>query len=138
MLTDLSKGVIEDSVKECLTKAAALYFGSEAEYNEAVADGKIDENQVCVVGAPSGPRFTLGTDGSVSYTYYSQFEYEQDGIQIENIKDTANIYKAVYTSLVQNNPDKKEDWNVLLKLNDNNYRLTVIQIETSQLEMEVK
>ena len=47
-----------------------------------------------------------------------------------------SIYEAVYTALITNNPQQKENWDLLLKLNDYDYRLTVIQIEQGRLSKE--
>lgn len=122
-----------------LTSTPVNYFSNEACYQAAINSGRVKEGEVSVIMSPE-PKMAVcnSVDGTLNYYSYNRFEYDKDGIQIENLKNTDDIYKAVYESLVQNNPDKRIDWDVLLKLNDNNYRLTVIQIETSQLEMEVK
>ena len=39
------------------------------------------------------------------YDYINK-EYQQDGIEIDNITNTEAIYKAVFESLCKNNPEK--------------------------------
>ena len=40
-------------------------------------------------------------------------------------------YKLLFNTLVHNHPDQKDIWNVLLSVNSNDYRKTVLEIETS-------
>lgn len=111
----------------------AKYFESQADYEKAMANGEIEENQIAVI-ASNEPKFVCNTiDGTLSYTYNS-FDYNEEGVQILNIKNTNAIYKAVYESLLKNHPEKTDEWQLLLKVNDNDYRLTVLQIEVAKGE----
>lgn len=114
---------------------------TQAEYDRLQQEGKLKEGDIyCIVddnsigiASSSYPRFVAtGTDGI--YYDYTNKEYQQDGIEIDNITNTEAIYKAIFESLCKNNPEKREDWALLLKLNEYNYTLTVTQIQTKLLE----
>ena len=112
----------------------AKYFDSLADYEEALNKGEVDVNQVSVIAASNEPKFVCNSvDGTLSYTYNS-FDYNEDGVQILDLSNTNAIYRAVYESLLKNHPEKRDEWQLLLKVNDNDYRLTVLQIEVAKGE----
>lgn len=47
-------------------------------------------------------------------------------------------YAVIYNHLVLEHPAKEVEWELLLKLNSNNYRATVLQIEDSLKNEDVK
>ena len=51
-------------------------------------------------------------------------------------RSISDLYEELFDSLCYTHDSKAGDWRVLLKLNDNDYRLTVIQIETELLKTE--
>ena len=84
-------------IKDLDSIPAAKFFNTEAEYEEALKNGKIDEGQMCVVAAPEGPKFTLGTDGTVYDTFFFFFDFEEGGVTVDNLKtETRMIEKALF------------------------------------------
>ena len=107
----------------------AKFFDTEAEYEEALKDGKIDEGQMCVVAAPEGPKFTLGTDGTVYDTFWHNHDFEEGGVTVDNLKtETRMIEKALFESFKLQCPESAEDWDTLLRINNNDYEITLRQI----------
>jgi len=51
-----------------------------------------------------------------------------------NIHKKEDCYYLIYDILLKDNPDKVDFYNTLLKLNDHDYRLTVLQIETEEIK----
>jgi hypothetical protein len=111
------------------TPPMARFFETEAEYEEALKDGKIDEGQMCVVAAPEGPKFTLGTDGTIHDTFWYKNDFEEGGVTVNNLKtETRMIEKALFESFKRNCPESAEDWDTLLRINNNDYEITLRQI----------
>ena len=107
----------------------AKFFDTEAEYEEALKDGKIDEGQMCVVAAPEGPKFTLGTDGTIYNTCWHSNDFEEGGVIVDNLKtETRMIEKALFESFKLQCPESAEDWDTLLRINNNDYEITLRQI----------
>ena len=107
----------------------AKFFDTEAEYEEALKNGKIDEGQMCVVAAPEGPKFTLGTDGTVYDTFWHNHDFEEGGVTVDNLKtETRMIEKALFESFKLQYPESAEDWDTLLRINNNDYEITLRQI----------
>lgn len=105
------------------------FFDTEAEYEEALKNGEIDDQQMCVVAAPEGPKFTLGTDGTVYDTFWHNHDFEEGGVTVDNLKtETRMIEKALFESFKQNYPESAEDWDTLLRINNNDYEITLRQI----------
>ena len=113
------------------------YYLSEAEYLDAVNAGKIKKDEVVAIATPYRNTLACASiDGTVQNYYDFIFEFNEDGIQIENLDNIQGIYKAVYKSLLKNHPEKRDERDALLKINKYDYRLTVLQIENNNL-MEV-
>ena len=51
-----------------------------------------------------------------------------------NIHKKDDCYYLIYDILLKDNPDKVNFYNILLKLNNYDYRLTVLQIETEEIK----
>lgn len=120
---------IEDLDAIVGTPPVAKYFDTEAEYEKASKDGKIDADQICVITAPNGPKFTLETDGTVYNTCWRNPDFEEGGVIVDNLKaETRMIEKALFESFKQNYPESAEDWDTLLRINDNDYEITLRQI----------
>lgn len=117
--------------------STVAYFHSQADYEKAKEKGEVDEGEVCFIGAnsssDSNSLFVTGIDGTINYYDY-QYEFNEGGIQVDNLDNIQGIYKAVYMSLLKAHPDKKDEWEALLKINSNDYRLTVLQIEVAKGE----
>ena len=132
MLTDLGFDGINVNDLNAVT-----YFHSQADYEQAKEKGEIKEGEPCLVGVTSSSDscnlFVSGIDGTINYYDY-QYEFNEGGIQIDNLDNIQGIYKAVYMSLLKAHPDKKDEWEALLKINGNDYRLTVLQIEVAKGE----
>lgn len=110
------------------TLPVAKFFDTEAKYEEALKNGEIDDHQMCVVAAPEGPKFTLGTDGT-NDTFWHKNDFEEGGVTVDNLKTgTRMIEKALFESFKQNCPESAEDWNTLLRINNNDYEITLRQI----------
>lgn len=107
----------------------AKFFDTETEYEEALKNGEVDDQQICVVAAPEGPKFTLGTDGTISDTFWYNHDFEEGGVTVDNLKtETRMLEKALFESFKQNYPESAEDWNTLLRINNNDYEITLRQI----------
>lgn len=111
------------------TPPITKFFDTEAEYEEALKNGEVDVNQMCVVAAPDGPKFTLGTDGTIYDTFWHNHDFEEGGVTVDNLKtETRMIEKALFESFKQNYPESAEDWDTLLRINNNDYEITLRQI----------
>ena len=53
-----------------------------------------------------------------------------------NIKNIEDCYRLIFINLIEKFPEKQDLYETLLKLNDNNYRNTVLQIELERKEHE--
>lgn len=115
------------------TPPVAKFFNTQAEYEEALKNGEVD-GQMCVVAAPEGPKFTLGTDdGTVYDTFWYNPDFKEGGVTVDNLKtETRIIEKALFESFKLQCPESAEDWDTLLRINNNDYEVTLRQI------MEVK
>ena len=108
------------------------YYASQAAYEAAVEKGEIQENEIAMVAAPDTSKFICnGVDGTL-YWDYNKYEFDEDGVQISNLKNITAIEKALFEAFKKQMPDKAEDWNTLLKMNQGDYEVTIRQI------MEVK
>lgn len=58
-----------------------------------------------------------------------------DEYLIDNIQET---YKLLFQALLKLNPDKKEEYETILKLYANNYRYAALAIETNNIKEEIK
>ena len=112
------------------TPPVAKYFNTETEYEEALKNGEIDDQQMCVViTAPESPKFTLGTDGTVYDTFWHNHDFEEGGVTVDNLKtETRMIEKALFESFKLQCPESAEDWDTLLRINNNDYEITLRQI----------
>ena len=111
------------------TPPVAKFFNTEAEYEEALKNGEVDANQMCLVAAPEGPKFTLGTDGTIYDTFWHNHDFEEGGVTVDNLKtETRMIEKALFESFKRNCPESAEDWDTLLRINNNDYEITLRQI----------
>lgn len=111
------------------TPPVAKFFDTEAEYEEALKNGEIDDQQMCVVAAPEGPKFTLGTDGTVYNTFWHNHDFEEGGVTVDNLKtETRMIEKALFESFKLQCPESADDWDTLLRINNNDYEITLRQI----------
>lgn len=111
------------------TPPVTKFFNTETEYEEALKNGEVDVNQICVVAAPEGPKFTLGTDGTVYDTFWHNHDFEEGGVTVDNLKtETRMLEKALFESFKQNCPESAEDWDTLLHINNNDYEITLRQI----------
>lgn len=81
------------------TPPVAKFFNTQAEYEEALENGEVDD-QMCVVAAPEGPKFTLGTDNCTAYnTFWHNNDFEEGGVTVDNLKtETRMIEKALFES----------------------------------------
>lgn len=111
------------------TPPVAKFFDTEAEYEEALKNGEVND-QICVVAAPEGPKFTLGIDGSAVYdTFWHNHDFEEGGVTVDNLKtETRMIEKALFESFKLQCPESAEDWDTLLHINNNDYEITLRQI----------
>lgn len=94
---------------------------TQAEYEEMKARGEISD----------GKMYCFTTEGTAYSFNYN--DYENDNVKVTRITDISSIYEALYQSLVKNNLEKRLEWDTLLKINKNDYRLTVLQIENNNL-----
>ena len=126
---------MSNSLNNNIGSSSITCYSSEAEYLEAVNAGKIKKDEVGVIAAPYQNTFICNTiDGTIKSYYDFNFEFNEDGIQIENLDNIQGIYKAVYKSLLKSHPEKRDEWDALLKINNNDYKLTVLQIEVAKGE----
>ena len=109
---------------------------TQEEYDKLKASNKLDKDASYIIINDDPSKVIIGvgqnTYGWSAITdnrYIEEPQYVKNGIRINDLFDMKSIYEAVYTALITNNPQQKEDWDLLLKLNDYDYRLTVIQIE---------
>ena len=111
------------------TPPVAKFFNTQAEYEEAKENGKVD-GQMCVVAASEGPKFTLGTDdGTIYNTCWHSNDFEEGGVTVDNLKtETRMIEKALFESFKLQCPESAEDWDTLLRINNNDYEITLRQI----------
>ena len=111
------------------TPPVAKFFNTQAEYEEALENGKVDD-QMCVVAAPESPKFTLGTDdGTVYNAFWHSNDFEECGVTVDNLKtETRMIEKALFESFKLQCPESAEDWDTLLRINNNDYEITLRQI----------
>lgn len=105
------------------------FFNTQAEYEEALKNGEVDVSQICVVGAAEGPKFTLGIDGTVYDTLWHSHDFEEGGVTVDNLKTEKTVLeKALFESFKQNYPESAEDWDTLLRINNNDYEVTLRQV----------
>lgn len=106
---------------------------TKAEYDLLQQEGKLREGEIyCIVddnsigiASSSYPQFVAtGTDG----TYYSQFEFNENGVQIEDLENIKTIEKALFEAFKRQVPERAEEWDTLLKINQGDYEITVRQI----------
>ena len=111
------------------TTPVAKFFNTQAEYEEALENGKVDD-QMYVVTAPESPKFTLGTDDGTAYnTFWHSNDFEEGGVTVDNLKtETRMIEKALFESFKLQCPESAEDWDTLLRINNNDYEITLRQI----------
>ena len=67
----------------------------------------------------------IGLDTSSLYQSIFSTSNEESRLPFSN----TYLYRNVFLNLCDENEDKKADYETLLKLNDNDYRRTVLQIE---------
>ena len=111
------------------TPPVAKFFNTQAEYEEALKNGEFD-GQMCVVAEPEGPKFTWGTDdGTVYDTFRYNPDFKEAGVTADNLKtETRMIEKALFESFKLQCPESAEDWDTLLRINNNDYEVTLRQI----------
>ena len=111
------------------TPPVAKFFNTQAEYEEALENGKVDD-QTYVVAASEGPKFTLGTDDGTAYnTFWHNYDFKEGGVTVDNLKtETRMIEKALFESFKLQCPESAEDWDTLLRINNNDYEVTLRQI----------
>ena len=111
------------------TPPIAKFFNTQVEYEEALENGKVDD-QTYVVAASEGPKFTLGTDDGTAYnTFWHSNDFEEGGVTVDNLKtETRMIEKALFESFKLQCPESAEDWDTLLRINNNDYEITLRQI----------
>jgi len=117
---------------------------TQEEYDKLKASNKLDKDASYIIINDDPSKLVIGIGqntydwGSVitDNRYMEEPQYVKNGIRINDLFDMKGIYEAVYTALITNNPQQKENWDLLLKLNDYDYRLTVIQIEQGRLSKE--
>ena len=112
------------------TPPVAKFFNTQTEYEEALKNGEVDDQQMCVVAASEGPKFTFSTaEGTVYNTFWHNHDFEEGGVTVDNLKtETRTIEKALFESFKQNYPESAEDWDTLLRINNNDYEITLRQI----------
>lgn len=110
-------------VKTC-TKAEYELLQQEGKLKEGEIYCIIDDNSIGIASS-SYPQFiATGTDG----TYYSGFEFNEGGVQIEDLKNIKMIEKALFEAFKKQVPERAEEWDTLLKINQGDYEITVRQI----------
>lgn len=111
------------SVKTC-TKAEYELLQQEGKLKEGEIYCIIDDNSIGIASS-SYPQFVAtGIDG----TYYSGFEFNEDGVQIEDLGKIKAIEKALFEAFKKQVPERAEEWDTLLKINQGDYEITVRQI----------
>lgn len=122
-----------DTVLNAFDLNTTVHTYTRAEYELLQQEGKLREGDIyCIVddnsigiASSSYPQFiATGTDG----TYYSQFEFNEDGVQIEDLGKIKTIEKALFEAFKRQVPERAEEWNTLLKINQGDYEITVRQI----------
>lgn len=110
------------------TPPVAKFFNTQAEYEEALENGEVDD-QMCVVAAPESPKFTLEADDTVYDTFWYNPDFKEGGVTVDNLKtETRMIEKALFESFKLQCPESAEDWDTLLRINNNDYEVTLRQI----------
>lgn len=77
-----------------------------------------------------------------NYNYYSDRAISRHIIISKNdlseftLADLEAGYGLIYNTLLKSNPQKEEEWQLLLRLNNNNYKTTVFQIEDYLSKLE--
>lgn len=64
-------------------------------------------------------------------------EYDNGNIKIADLKDILGIEIALFKAFKQQIPEKAEMFDTLLKMNNNDYELTICQILTAKKEKEL-
>lgn len=122
-----------DTVLNAFDLNTSVNTCTQAEYELLQREGKlregdlyciVDDNSIGIVSS-SYPQFVAtGTDG----TYYSRFEFNENGVQIEDLENIKTIEKALFEAFKRQVPERAEEWDTLLKINQGDYEITVRQI----------
>lgn len=83
-----------------------------------------------------GKTFMIGEKDNI-FEYYTDFTIDPNSTITTINSDSAPFssdycYKQIFINLCDNNIDKKAEYETLLKLNNNDYRVTVLQIEYNE------
>lgn len=62
----------------------------------------------------------------------------KENVMDVRLEDIECGYAVIYKHLIFEHPAREVEWELLLKLNSNNYRITVLQIEDSLRNEDVK
>lgn len=105
-------------------------------FGSAVIRSDIEETSVITVG----PNNKVNCAGSYVLTldnnhpaWTCKLDPQPPQISRVDLSKTEDCYYLVFKTLLdQATPEKMEEYRTLLKINQNNYRLTVLQIETGE------
>lgn len=108
-------------------------YSSLGDFEAAEAMGKLVPGQISVVANNNSTNaYTWnGVDGTL---YYSDFEYDQDGVKVTDLKNVLSIEKALFEAFKASLPEQAAEWDALLKLNQGDYEITIRQIMEAKKE----
>ena len=109
-------------------------YSSQADFEAAGAMGKLVPGQISVIANNDNTTNACVWNGIEGTIYYNDYEYDQDGVKVTNLKDVLSIEKALFEAFKAKTPEQAEQWNTLLKLNQGDYEITLRQIMEAKKE----